>query len=177
MTDDAALLSPIHDRHVALGAKFGDFGGWSMPLEYAGGGVVAEHTAVRERVGVFDVSHLGKATVTGPGAAAPLGSVLTNALDRIGPGQAQYTLLCDDAGGVVDDLIVYLAADDDVFLIPNASNTAEVVAVLAASAPDGVVVTNRHHDHAVLAVQGPRSGDVLDALGLTSDLDYMSLSR
>ena len=177
MTDDAALLSPIHDRHVALGAKFGDFGGWSMPLEYAGGGVVAEHTAVRERVGVFDVSHLGKATVTGPGAAAYLDSVLTNALDRIGPGQAQYTLLCDDAGGVVDDLIVYLAADDDVFLIPNASNTAEVVAVLAASAPDGVVVTNRHHDHAVLAVQGPRSGDVLDALGLTSDLDYMSFVR
>jgi aminomethyltransferase len=92
-----------------------------MPLEYAGGGVVAEHTAVRERVGVFDVSHLGKATVTGPGAAAYLDSVLTNALDRIGPGQAQYTLLCDDAGGVVDDLIVYLGRR--VFLIPNASNT------------------------------------------------------
>ena len=74
----AALLSPIHDRHVALGAKFGDFGGWSMPLEYAGGGVVAEHTAVRERVGVFDVSHLGKATVTGPGNSRwePSGSVM-----------------------------------------------------------------------------------------------------
>ena len=94
VTDDSApLLSPLHDRHVALGAKLGDFGGWSMPLEYAGGGVVAEHTAVRERVGVFDVSHLGKASVTGPGAAAFLDSVLTNSLDRIGPGKAQYTLL------------------------------------------------------------------------------------
>ena len=130
MTPDP-LLSPLHDRHLALGAKLGDFGGWSMPLEYAGGGVVAEHTAVRERVGVFDVSHLGKATVRGPGAAAYLDSVLTNALDRIGPGKAQYTLLCDEDGGVVDDLIAYLDADDDVLLVPNAANTAEVVAVLA----------------------------------------------
>ena len=101
MTDAAPLLSPLHDRHEALGAKFGDFGGWSMPLEYAGGGVVAEHTAVRERVGVFDVSHLGKARVIGPGAAAYLDSVVTNALDRIAPGKAQYTLLCDETGGQV----------------------------------------------------------------------------
>ena len=99
-----------------------------MPLEYAGGGVLREHTAVREAVGVFDVSHLGKARVTGPGAADFVNSCLTNDLGRIGPGQAQYTLCCDDAtGGVVDDLIAYLYADDHVFLIPNAANTAEVV--------------------------------------------------
>ena len=91
-------LSPLHERHVALGAKLGDFGGWSMPLEYAGGGVVAEHTAVRERVGVFDVSHLGKVLLRGPGAAAYLNSALTNDLGRITPGKAQYTLLCDDSG-------------------------------------------------------------------------------
>ena len=168
------LLSPLHDRHLALGAKLGDFGGWSMPLEYAGGGVVAEHTAVRERVGVFDVSHLGKASVTGPGAAALLDSVLTNSLDRIGPGKAQYTLLCDENGGVVDDLIAYLHEPDDVFLIPNASNTAEVVRILAAAAPEGITVTNLHHEHGVLAVQGPRSAALLDALGLQSDLEYMA---
>jgi aminomethyltransferase len=168
------LLSPLHDRHVALGAKLGDFGGWSMPLEYAGGGVVAEHTAVRERVGVFDVSHLGKASVTGPGASAYVDTVLTNAVGRIAPGKAQYTLLCDESGGVVDDLILYLVGDDEVFLIPNAANTTEVVRVLAESAPEGVTVENAHHDHAVLAVQGPSSAAVLDALRLPSGLDYMA---
>ena len=171
----AALQSPLHDRHQALGAKFGDFGGWSMPLEYSG--VVAEHTAVRERVGVFDVSHLGKASVTGPGAAAFLDSVLTNALDRIGPGKAQYTLLCDDSGGVIDDLIAYLSSPEDVFLVPNAANTPEVVRVLAAAAPDGVSVVDEHRAHAVLAVQGPRSAALLDSLGLPSDLEYMAFER
>lgn len=178
MTDpDAPSQSPLHDRHLALGAKLGDFGGWSMPLEYGGGGVVAEHTAVRERVGVFDVSHLGKATVSGPGAAAYLDSVVTNALGRIAPGKAQYTLLCDESGGVIDDLIAYLVSDDEVFLIPNAANTPQVVAVLAAAAPDGVDVVDQHREHAVLAVQGPRSAALLDALGLPSDLEYMAFVR
>ena len=122
MTD--LLRSPLHDRHEALGAKFGEFGGWSMPLEYAAG-VVKEHTAVREGVGVFDVSHLGKAVVAGPGAFDFVNSTLTNDLTRIGPGQAQYTLCCDDrTGGVVDDLIVYLHSDERVLLVPNAANTA-----------------------------------------------------
>src|SRR5450759_5116599 len=127
MTDALLKTSPLHDRHLALGAKMADFGGWEMPIEYPGGGVVREHTAVRERVGVFDVSHLGKASVQGPGAAAFINSCLTNDLNRITEGKAQYTLCCDEAGGVVDDLIVYLRADDDIFLIPNAANTAEVV--------------------------------------------------
>jgi aminomethyltransferase len=173
-TDDL-LRSPLHDRHVALGAKMGEFGGWTMPLEYAGGGVIAEHTVVREGVGVFDVSHLGKASVRGPGAAAFIDATLTNALARIAPGGAEYTLCCDDAtGGVVDDLIVYLRADDDVFLVPNAANTAEVVRRLSAAAPDGVEVVNLHRDFAVLAVQGPRSPALLEALGLPADHPYMS---
>ena len=112
MTD--LLRSPLHDRHVALGAKMADFGGWSMPIEYPGGGVVAEHTAVRDRVGVFDVSHLGKARVSGPGAADFVNACLTNDLRRIGPGQAQYTMCCTETGGVVDDLIQYLRAERDV---------------------------------------------------------------
>ncbi len=178
-TSDAALRqSPVHERHVALGAKMADFGGWSMPIEYQsadGGGVVREHTAVREAVGLFDVSHLGKAVVRGPGAADFLNSCLTNDLGRIGPGRAQYTLCCDEAtGGVVDDLIAYYQADEQVFLIPNAANTAEVVRRLQAAAPEGVAVVDLHERHGVLAVQGPRSDQVLAALGLPHGHGYMS---
>jgi aminomethyltransferase len=170
------LRSPLHDRHVALGAKMADFGGWEMPIEYAasGGGVLREHAAVREAVGIFDVSHLGKATVRGAGARAFVNACLSNDLDRIGPGQAQYTLCCDDSGGVVDDLIAYLVSDDEVFLVPNAANTAEVVRRLAAAAPAGVAVDGAHRDFAVLAVQGPGSPDVLERAGLPADLDYMA---
>jgi aminomethyltransferase len=168
------LTSPLHDRHVALGAKFAEFGGWSMPLEYATG-VVKEHTAVREAVGIFDVSHLGKAVVRGAGAAAFVDATLTNDLARIGPGQAQYTLCCDEVtGGVVDDLIVYLHGEDHVFLVPNAANTADVLARLSAAAPDGVEVLDQHRAKAVLAVQGPRSDEVLAAVGLPHGHPYMS---
>ena len=170
---DTLRRSPLHDRHVALGAKFAPFGGWEMPLEYAGGGVLKEHAAVREAVGVFDVSHLGKARVRGTGAAEFVNACLTNDLARIGPGQAQYTLCCDESGGVVDDLIAYLHAEDHVFLIPNAANTAEVVRRLQAAAPAGVEVTDEHEAHAVLAVQGPRSAELLAALDLPYEHDYM----
>ncbi len=171
MTD--LKTSPLHDRHVALGAKLADFGGWQMPIEYPGGGVVAEHTAVRVRVGIFDVSHLGKATVTGAGAVDFVNSCFTNELRRIGPGQAQYTMCCDPGGGVVDDLIQYVRAEDDVFLIPNAANTAEVCRRLQAAAPADIEVVNRHDEYAVIAVQGPQSDEVLEALGLPAGHDYM----
>jgi len=165
----------LHDRHVALGAKLADFGGWEMPIEYPGGGVLKEHEAVRSRVGLFDVSHLGKLALRGPGAAAYADSALTNAFARIVPGQAQYTLCLDDAtAGVVDDLIVYLRGDDDVLLVPNAANCAEVARRLVAAAPDGVTVTDLHEALGVLAVQGPAADEVLAALGLPVDHDYMS---
>jgi aminomethyltransferase len=174
MTAPDLLTSPLHERHVGLGAKMADFGGWEMPIEYPGGGVVREHTAVRERVGIFDVSHLGKASVTGPGAAAFVNACLTNDLGRISTGKAQYTMCCDETGGVVDDLIAYLRSEDDVFLIPNAANTAEVVRRLRAAAPEGVEVADLHQRYGVLAVQGPRSDEVLQALGLPTGHDYMS---
>jgi aminomethyltransferase len=171
------LRSPLHDRHLALGAKLAEFGGWEMPLEYAGGGVIKEHTAVRTGAGVFDVSHLGKARVRGAGAAEFVNACLTNDLGRIAPGKAQYTLCCDDAtGGVVDDLIAYLFAPDHVFLVPNAANTAEVVRRLRAAAPDGVEVTDEHRDYAVLAVQGPTSVEVIRKLGLPTEHEYMSFT-
>jgi aminomethyltransferase len=170
------LRTALYDRHVALGAKFAAFSGWEMPLEYAGGGVLKEHAAVREAVGVFDVSHLGKATVRGTGAAAFVNRCLTADLNKISSGQAQYTMCCTDTGGVVDDLIAYRFADDDVFLVPNAANTAEVVRRLEAAAPSGVTVANRHRDFAVLAVQGPRSADLLGALGVPTDHGYMAFT-
>ena len=169
--------SPLHDRHVAAGAKLADFGGWSMPIEYAGGGVLAEHSAVREGVGLFDVSHLGTATVQGPGAAEFVDRCLTNDLSRIEPGQAQYTLCCDESGGVVDDLILYLRSPDDVLLVPNAANAAEVLRRLTAEAPDGVAITDQHSDVAVLAVQGPLSLQVMELLGLPGEIPYMSFVR
>lgn len=168
------LQSPLHDRHVSLGAKFAEFSGWDMPLEYEGGGVLAEHQAVRESVGIFDVSHLGKAVVRGPGAKDFVNACLTNDLDRIYPGKAQYTLCCSADGGTIDDLIAYLRSDDEVFLIPNAANTAAVVAALAAAAPQGMAVVNQHADYAVIAVQGTRSDETLAALGLPVGHEYMS---
>jgi aminomethyltransferase len=165
--------STLHDRHAALGAKFAEFGGWEMPLEYAG--VVKEHSAVREAVGVFDVSHLGKVVVRGPGAADLVNRTLTNDLAKIAPGKAQYTLCCDpDTGGIVDDLIAYLHGDERVFLVPNAANTAEVSRMLSREAPEGVEIEDQHETHSILAVQGPRSDEVLEAVGFPAGHDYMS---
>ena len=175
--DGTLQRSPLHDRHVALGAKTADFGGWDMPIQYRG--VLEEHTAVREAVGVFDVSHLGKGVVrSAPGAGVSaldyVNARLTNDLRRVGVGSAQYTLCCDDAtGGVVDDLIAYVRSEDEVFLIPNAANSSQVVDRLRADAPEGVEVEDLHTSLAVLAVQGPRSPELVEALGLPTDHDYM----
>jgi aminomethyltransferase len=168
------LKSPLHERHVAAGAKFAAFSGWMMPLEYAGAGVLAEHAAVRNAVGIFDVSHLGKATVAGPGAADFVNRCLTADLGKVRPSQAQYTLLCTEDGGVVDDMIAYLMSPDEVFLIPNAANCERVVALLSEAAPADVTVTNRHRDFAVLAVQGTLSDEVLSAIGLPTGHEYMT---
>ena len=154
-----------------------DFGGWLMPIEYPGAGVLAEHTAVRERVGLFDVSHLGKASVKGEGALDFLNSMFTNDLARIVDSKAQYTLLCNPDGGVVDDLIAYRNSDSDFFLIPNASNTTDVVQVLKENAPDAIAVTNLHESFAVLALQGPRAVDVVKSFGINPTMDYMAFAH
>ncbi|NMH93906.1 glycine cleavage system aminomethyltransferase GcvT [Pseudonocardia bannensis] len=157
----------------------GAFGGWSMPLSYPGG-TVAEHACVREAVGIFDVSHLGKLSITGPGAADFVNACFSADLGKIGPGHAQYTLCCTESGGVVDDLIVYLVGPDEVLAVPNAANAAEVADLLRAAAPEAVTVTDRHRELAVLAAQGPRSAELLgtvlpDAEGL-GELDYMAFT-
>src|ERR1700733_4844310 len=170
MSDDL-LHGPLDDRHRAHGASFAQFSGWLMPVSYAG--TVAEHTATRTAVGLFDVSHLGKASVRGPRAAAFVNSALTNDLNRIRPGKAQYTLCCNESGGVIDDLIAYYVSEDEVFLVPNAANTAAIVDALKSAAPQDISVTNEHRSFAVLAVQGPRSADVLARLGLPIEMHYM----
>jgi aminomethyltransferase len=154
-----------------------DFGGWLMPIEYPATGILAEHAAVRERVGLFDVSHLGKARVSGDGALEYLNSVFTNDLLRITDGQAQYTLLCNKDGGVIDDLIVYRNSETDLFLVPNASNTSDVVRVLKENAPSGITVENLHEDYGVIALQGPRASAVLKSLGVEPNMDYMAFSH
>ncbi|HWB67287.1 MAG TPA: glycine cleavage system aminomethyltransferase GcvT [Mycobacteriales bacterium] len=175
MTDHAPIPSPLADRHQALGAKLAEFGGWSMPLSYSG--VVDEHVATRTAVGLFDVSHLGKVLVSGSGAVDFVNRCFTNDLDRIGAGQAQYSLCCDEeTGGVVDDVIVY-REDDEVFVVPNAANTAEVIRRMQAAAPAGITIDDRHRAIATLAVQGPRSAEVLDAVGLPQQMDYMAFAR
>jgi aminomethyltransferase len=159
------LVSPLHDDHLRRGAKFAEFAGWSMPLEFSG--VVSEHTAVREHVGLFDVSHLGTLHVRGPVAA--LDRVLTNDLGRVVDGQAQYTLLLNERGGVVDDLIAYRVSRDEFILVPNAANCVEVAAAVSSGGLDVQDVTR---DTAVLALQGPASDAVVDRLGLPA-LGYM----
>jgi aminomethyltransferase len=168
-----ARQTPLHSRHLELGAKMADFGGWDMPIEYTG--TVTEHTMVRESVGVFDVAHMGKLRIRGVGATEFVDSVLTNDINRIGSGQAQYSMLCNDDGGIVDDLIVYRLANDDVFIVPNAANASVVAAELQRRAPAGVNVEDQHEELGIIAVQGPRSAEVLDAVHLSSDHDYMSV--
>ena len=169
--------SPLHERHLARNAKMADFGGWLMPIEYPRAGVLAEHAAVRERVGLFDVSHLGKAAVVGEGALDFLNSMLTNDLTKIPDGAAQYSMLCNNDGGVIDDLIVYRNSDTDFFIVPNASNTSAVVANLQKSAPTSITVTNLHNEYGVIALQGPLANNVLAHFGVQIEIDYMAFTN
>ena len=155
------LRTPLFDRHVALGARMVPFAGWEMPVQYEG--VIPEHVSVRNNCGVFDVSHMGEFEVEGPQARGFLQSVLSNDLDRIGPGQAQYTLLTNEQGGIVDDLIVYEREPDRFLLIVNASNREPDFAWLREREVTGADLRDVSDDYALLAVQGPRS---LERLGL-----------
>ena len=146
--------TPLYDRHVALGAKIVDFAGWEMPVQYTS--VTDEHRAVRTGAGVFDVSHMGQLSLDGDGTHAYLQARLSNDLDRIGDGQAQYTLLTNERGGITDDLIAYRRGDDSYLLIVNASNVEPDHRALDAT-------RDVSDDWALLAVQGP---EALGRLGI-----------
>lgn len=157
-----------------MGAKFAPFGGWQMPLEYTGSGVLAEHNATREAIGLFDVSHLGTATLIGENAAEQLNKILTNDINRIKPGQAQYSTLLSENGTVVDDLIVYLRSKDEVLIIPNASNATKVLEIIKSNISKDIEVKNLHQDIAIIAIQGPKSFELATDLGLPTDMQYMA---
>jgi aminomethyltransferase len=153
--------TPLYERHVALGARLVPFAGWEMPVQYEG--VIPEHRAVRSDSGVFDVSHMGELEVEGPKAREFLQAMLSNDLDKLEPGQAQYTLLTNERGGIIDDLIVYELDPCRFLLIVNASNREADFEWLRAREHRGSDVRDVSDEYALLAVQGPRS---LEGLGL-----------
>jgi aminomethyltransferase len=155
------LQTPLHDRHVELGARMVPFAGWEMPVQYEG--VIPEHRAVRTDAGVFDVSHMGELEVEGPHAVELLQGALSNDLDRLSPGEAQYTLLTTDDGGIVDDLIVYRVGEHSYLLVVNAANREVDFAWLKEREIRGSDVRDVSDDCALLAVQGPRA---IERLGL-----------
>jgi aminomethyltransferase len=152
----AALLeTPLHAAHVDAKAKMVDFGGWHMPVHYAG--ILAEHEAVRTSVGVFDVSHMGEIDFHGPGALAAIQKLITNDAAKLVDGQALYTAVCLPSGGIVDDCIVYRRAADDYRIVVNASNIAKDEAHFREHAGSLCEIVNRSDETALIAVQGPRA--------------------
>lgn len=157
----ALLRTPLHERHLAAGARLGGFAGWEMPLLY--GSPSDEHHAVRTDVGVFDISHMGQLEVTGEGALDFLERALTNDIRSLEEGNAQYTLVLQDDGGVIDDLIVY-NLPGRYLLVVNASNTAACRDWLESRMPEDVDMADRSRDTAMLALQGPAYRDSLRGL-------------
>ncbi len=153
--------TPLHDRHVALGARLVPFAGWEMPVQYEG--VIPEHLAVRRDCGVFDVSHMGELEVEGPDALDFLQGLLSNDLSKIEPGKAQYTLLTSEQGGIVDDLIAYELSPERFLLIVNAANRDVDFRRLKEHERPGAEVRDVSDEYALLAVQGPRA---IEHLGL-----------
>ncbi len=153
--DTTLARTPLHGRHAALGARLVPFAGWEMPVQYAG--VREEHLAVRTGAGVFDVSHMGEIETRGPGASAFLQRILSNDVERLAPGGAQYSLLCREDGGILDDLFTYRLASDHYLTVTNASNHEQDLGWFRRQAEgrDGVEVLDAHARYAMLAVQGP----------------------
>src|SRR3954447_17288257 len=149
------LRTPLYDRHLALGARVVPFAGWEMPVQYEG--VIPEHRAVRTDTGVFDVSHMGELEVEGPRARELLQGTLSNDVDRLEPGQAQYTLPTNEDGGIIDDLIVYRVGEHSYLLVVNASNRADAYGWLKEREIPGSDVRDVSDDCALLAVRGPRA--------------------
>lgn len=154
--------SPIHHVHEAEGARFVDFGGWTMPVQYEG--VLAEHAAVRESVGIFDVSHLGRFEVIGPDATDTLRRELCNDITKVEPGRAQYTMALNDRGGVEDDIIVWRLDDDRYWVMPNGTNSDEIVARFDESSGSDTLVEDIRDSSVLFAVQGPAAGRVIEAV-------------
>ncbi len=170
--------TPLNKAHRAAKARMVEFGGWDMPVQYSG--VIDEHKTVRSAVGLFDVSHMGEVVVTGRGALEFLQRMVTNDLSKVVIGQAQYTALCYDNGTLVDDIIVYRRGHDTFFICVNASNADKDFAWLKEHQPkQGVILENLSADYAQIAVQGPRSRELLSEIVdiKVNDLKYYHFSE
>jgi aminomethyltransferase len=154
--------TPLTGVHERLGATLTGFAGWLMPLRY--GSETAEHNAVRTAAGLFDLSHMGEITVTGPGAAAALDYALVGEPSALAPGRARYTMICAEDGGILDDLIVYRLAGDEFLIVANAANTGVVFGALTERAGTTAQVTDRTADYALIALQGPNATAILTQL-------------
>ena len=150
----------LHERHRALGAKMTDFHGWDMPLYYTS--ILDEHRAVRQTFGLFDISHMGQVLVTGPDAVGSLNDMLVSDLSQVGIGRACYTLMLNEAGGILDDLIVYRLGDDEFLVIVNCGNRTSDMAWLIAHRHTGTTVTDISEGRSILAVQGPQACRTLE---------------
>jgi aminomethyltransferase len=157
-----ARRTPLFDEHVALGARIVEFGGWDMPLVY--GNAFDEHRAVRTACGLFDVSHMGEITLCGAEAAAVVGRLATNDVSRLADGRAQYTLMCNERGGIIDDLIVYRLRAGEYLLVVNAARAAVDAAWVRGHTEGGVTMRDASDEWALLALQGPRAADALGPL-------------
>ena len=156
--------TPLHARHVAANARMVPFAGWEMPVQYEG--IRAEHLAVRRAAGVFDVSHMGEIETRGPGARALLQRLLSNDVEKMAVGGAQYSVLCKEDGGVLDDLFTYRLAEERYLTVTNASNHDKDLAWFRAHANEveGAEVVDRHADYAMLAVQGPEARGIVSGI-------------
>lgn len=150
--------SPLEAAHVALGAKIVPFAGWNMPVQYTS--IIDEHTAVRTRCGIFDISHMGQFIASGPGVVRWLNGLLTNNVAKLGIDQGQYTLMLNEAGGVIDDLIVYRTGEEEFFLVVNASMIDEDYSWMTAHPAEGVALENQSDQWAGMAIQGPDAAAV-----------------
>ncbi|HKC20582.1 MAG TPA: glycine cleavage system aminomethyltransferase GcvT [Candidatus Dormibacteraeota bacterium] len=174
MTASSSLRrTPLYERHVALGARMVDFGGWEMPQQYTS--IRDEHLAVRKAAGLFDVSHMGRFRITGDATVDFLQRLVTNDVSVLRPGQAQYNLMCNETGGVVDDLVVY-CSEDGFLAVVNASNREKDLEWMRAHAPEGVEIEDRTFELALVAFQGPEAERLLPADGL-ADLAYFGFRR
>jgi aminomethyltransferase len=162
VSDTAQKRTPLYDEHVRLGAKMVPFAGWLMPVQYTS--IVDEHQAVRNNVGIFDISHMGQLIVDGSGARGWLNTMLTNNIEKLAVGAGQYTFLLNESGGIIDDLIAYRIDDMKFLLVVNASRTEEDFDWLDRHRPKGVELKNRSADFGGVAIQGPRVVDLFNTL-------------
>jgi aminomethyltransferase len=172
----ATERTALHAEHVALGGRMVDFGGWDLPQQYSS--IRDEHLAVRTAAGVFDLSHMGRLDVRGKGAADYLQALLTNDVSQVAPGRAQYTLLCREDGGILDDLVIYRRTADDFLVVVNAANRLKDITWMRDHLLAGVTLDDRTYDLSLIALQGPRAEALLPAGGLdVASLPYFGFGQ